>query len=311
MPDLYLEKDIALSNPIGPFFRFIDAGTYQINNSMQAYSEWFEYEASEIPYYYDENVLAYKSALTDPEAARPEYAPWLFQFIGHPQVNDITVSGGSYIADVDDFRIWQLQNSYFGRAAGTTQAIRESVKQVLSGTKTVVITADGANWEISIKTLASESPFFTTRLATTAPINLSTGLENGDTIDGEVLATNDRVLVKNQSTASQNGIYVVQASGAAVRATDFDTTAEVVTGAFVYVNEGTANGGTAWTVSTTGTITVGTTAIAWASAGQTNAVLQAAEYARPLGYAINHEAVENLGFILGSVTYGELGDDEL
>ena len=51
------------------------------------------------------------------------------------------------------------------------------------------------------------------RAATTANINLSTALENGDLLDGVTLATNDRVLVKNQTTGSQNGIYVVQASG--------------------------------------------------------------------------------------------------
>ena len=52
------------------------------------------------------------------------------------------------------------------------------------------------------------------RAATTGPINIATDLEDGDTLDTTVtLATGDRVLVKNQSTSSENGIYVVQASG--------------------------------------------------------------------------------------------------
>jgi len=102
------------------------------------------------------------------------------------------------------------------------------------------------------------------RAATTANVDLSSALENGDVIDGVTLATGDRVLVKNQSTASQNGIYVVQASGAAMRATDFDADAEVTPGAFVFVEEGTANADTGWVLTTNGTITVGSTSLAFA-----------------------------------------------
>jgi len=113
------------------------------------------------------------------------------------------------------------------------------------------------------------------RAATTGPINLANQLENGDTLDTTVtLATGDRVLVKNQSTASENGIYVVQASGAAVRATDFDSNAEVTPGAFTFVEEGTVNADSGWVVSTNGTINVGVTAINWAQfsgAGQITA----------------------------------------
>jgi hypothetical protein len=103
------------------------------------------------------------------------------------------------------------------------------------------------------------------RAATTGPINIATDLENGDTLDTTVtLATGDRVLVKNQSTASENGIYVVQASGAAVRATDFDSNAEVTPGAFTFVEEGTVNADSGWVVTTNGTINVGVTSIEWA-----------------------------------------------
>jgi len=113
------------------------------------------------------------------------------------------------------------------------------------------------------------------RAATTGAINLSTDLENGDTLDTSVtLATGDRVLVKNQGTASENGIYVVQASGAAVRATDFDGTGEVSGGAFVFVEEGTVNADSGWVVTSNGAIAVGTDPITWAQfsgAGQITA----------------------------------------
>jgi hypothetical protein len=112
------------------------------------------------------------------------------------------------------------------------------------------------------------------RAATTGPINLAGDLENGDAIDGVTLATGDRVLVKHQVTASENGIYVVQASDAAVRATDFDGTGEVSGGAFTFVEEGTAHADSGWVVSSNGAITVGTDAINWvqfSGAGQITA----------------------------------------
>jgi len=93
--------------------------------------------------------------------------------------------------------------------------------------------------------------------ATTANINLSTDVENGDTLDGVTLATGNRILVKNQTTKSENGIYVVAASGAPTRATDFDTPAEIDGGDFLYVTGGTINDNTGWvqtnTVGTVGT----------------------------------------------------------
>lgn len=93
--------------------------------------------------------------------------------------------------------------------------------------------------------------------ATTANINLATDLENGDLLDGVTLATGNRVLVKNQSTASQNGIYVVQASGAAVRAADFDAPAEVDGGDFVFVTGG-GQADTGWVQTSELVATIGT-----------------------------------------------------
>lgn len=115
------------------------------------------------------------------------------------------------------------------------------------------------------------------RVATTATLNLATELEATDVVDGVTLATGDRVLVKNQSTASQNGIYVVQSSGAAVRAADADGTAdtgEVSSGMFTFVEEGTINSDSGWVLTTNGVITLGTTGLAFvqfSGAGQITA----------------------------------------
>ena len=94
------------------------------------------------------------------------------------------------------------------------------------------------------------------RSATTANISLATDLENGDTLDGVTLATDDKVLVKNQTTTSQNGIYVVVASGTASRDPDFDTVAELA-GQLTIIKEGTTNADTMWLCTTdSGTIGV-------------------------------------------------------
>jgi hypothetical protein len=105
------------------------------------------------------------------------------------------------------------------------------------------------------------------RAATTGPVNLANQLEAGDTLDTTVtLVAGNRVLVKDQATASENGIYIVQATGAAVRATDANGTAdtgEVSGGTFTFVEEGTANGDAGFVVSSNGAINVGVDAMNW------------------------------------------------
>lgn len=83
------------------------------------------------------------------------------------------------------------------------------------------------------------------RAATIAPGTLSTSFENGDSIDGVTLVTGDRILIKDQASNAQNGIYTVNASGAPTRATDMDAASEV-DGTFVIVEDGTTLAGTIW-----------------------------------------------------------------
>lgn len=98
------------------------------------------------------------------------------------------------------------------------------------------------------------------RVATTANITISTALNNGDVIDGVTLATGDLVLVKNQTTGSQNGVYVVGASPA--RSADYDSWDEFP-GSLIGVAEGTANGDTLWLCTNNAGGTLGTTAVAF------------------------------------------------
>lgn len=96
------------------------------------------------------------------------------------------------------------------------------------------------------------------RAATTAAIVLS-GLQ---TVDGVVLAQDDRVLVKNQASSVDNGIYVAD-SGAWSRAPDCDGPYDVVNGSMVEVNQGTVSARLVYICTAADPITIGTTALTW------------------------------------------------
>lgn len=106
------------------------------------------------------------------------------------------------------------------------------------------------------------------RAASTANLTLS----GAQTVDGVSLIANDRVLVKDQTTPSQNGIYTV-AAGAWTRTTDTDTWNELVS-AYTFVEQGTINGDNGFTCTVDPGGTIGTTAVTWtqfSGAGQVNA----------------------------------------
>jgi len=103
------------------------------------------------------------------------------------------------------------------------------------------------------------------RVATTVAGTLATSFENGDTVDGVVLATGNRILIKNQADQTENGIRVVAASGAPARSTDADAAVELE-GAAVSVLEGTTNANTTW-LQTTDSITLGVSNIVWGQFG--------------------------------------------
>jgi hypothetical protein len=106
------------------------------------------------------------------------------------------------------------------------------------------------------------------RAATTANITLT----STQTIDNVALSVGERVLVKNQTTGSENGIYTVGAGNWA-RAADA-VQGKLTSGAFVFVEEGNTNQNSGWVLTTDGTITVGTTALSWdqfSGAGQITA----------------------------------------
>jgi hypothetical protein len=194
---------------------------------------------------------------------------------GNPTLDLATVTnpgnGGSFV---------KITTDSYGRVSNSTAVMLADISALISGTYapinnavftgTTTLAGDPASaLQAATKQyvdamVAGQRVKDSVRVATTAAGTLATSFENGDSIDGVTLATGDRILIKDQSSGSENGVYIVAASGAPTRATDFDgnsSTGEVVPGATFWVNEGTTNGDTAWTLTNNGTITVGSTAL--------------------------------------------------
>ena len=161
----------------------------------------------------------------------------------------------------------------------TQKAVKSYVDNLVAGLK----------WKASV------------RVATTANGTLTTAFANGQTVDGVTLATGDRILLKDQSTGSQNGIYTVNASGSPTRATDADTGTELVSAA-VFVQSGTANADKAF-VCTNDTITLGSTSLTFTAFSSVAGALSATNNLSDLANA--GTARTNLGLgALATVTPG-------
>ena len=147
--------------------------------------------------------------------------------IATQDANNVSVSGGSITGLGDP-------------SVSSEAATKNYVDQAVAGLRTRVIA----------------------EAATTANISLSTDLENGDTLDGVTLVTGDRVLVKDQTDATENGLYLVVASGAASRDPEHDTIAEL-SGQMIVVNQGTANDNKIFLCTTDSDATIGVSNITY------------------------------------------------
>jgi hypothetical protein len=140
-----------------------------------------------------------------------------------------TVDTPELAADAADATIVDLADTYDYDGGGGTVRVATPVAANDAAPKSYVdAIAGGLDWKDSV------------RVATTAAQVLATDFENGDTIDGVILSTGDRVLIKNQAVGSENGIYVVNVTGAPTRAADLAAAASAA-GVAVFVEEGTAN----------------------------------------------------------------------
>ncbi len=129
------------------------------------------------------------------------------------------------------------------------------------------------------------------------------------TVDGQTMVAAERLLVKDQAAGLQNGIYTVTATGSAgavfvlTRTTDFDSTSEVTSGAFTFIETGTTNSDSGWVLTTDGTITIGTTALAFSQfsgAGQ----ITAGTGLSKSGNTLNVDASQTQITAVGTITTG-------
>jgi len=143
-------------------------------------------------------------------------------------------------------------------------------------------------------------PQLPVRVASTANLTIATGLNAGDTVDGVTLAAGDRVLVKDQSTGSQNGVYIAGVTPA--RAFDMEEGVAAY-GAIIYVVAGTANGGKTFRNTNTTVPTIGSTALTFADyTPGTGAAPADADYL--VGTANGSLSAE---IVVGTTPGGELG----
>ena len=174
---------------------------------------------------------------------------------------------------------------------GTIDASSAKIINVATPTQTT----DAANKSYVDAQLQGLDVKNSVRVATTANGTLASAFANGETVDGVTLSTGDRILLKNQSTGSENGIYTVNSSGAPTRATDFDANSEVTGGNFFFVEEGTVNADNGFVMTNDGTVTVGSTALVFtqfSGAGQVTAGSALTKSGNTLNVGVDDSSIE-------------------
>lgn len=181
--------------------------------------------------------------------------------------NDIPSLLASKISNFDT----QVRTSRLDQMAAPTAAVSLN-NQRITGLADPVGAQDAATKAYVDATAQGLDVKASVRVASTANVTIS---GPGAAIDGVSLTNGDRVLLKNQTTAAENGIYVFTGAATAMtRATDADTSAKVTSGLFTFVEQGTVNADSGWILTTDGAISLGTTGLTFtqfSGAGQIDA----------------------------------------
>ncbi len=173
---------------------------------------------------------------------------------------DLTTAGKALLDDASA----SAQRTTLGLGTIATQ---DASNVSISGGSVTGLGEPSANSDASTKSYVDQAVAgLRTRIiaeaATTANIDLTADLQNGDTLDGVTLVTGDRVLVKDQSDATANGLYIVVASGTASRDPQFDTIAEL-SGQMIVVNQGSTNDNKIFLCTTDSDGSLGSTSITY------------------------------------------------
>jgi hypothetical protein len=138
-----------------------------------------------------------------------------------------------------DFKVKHGLTVAAGATFGQAIEIGEPTADDHAATRLYVDDQISANIDLAVKV-------FPAKVATTENITIATATAVGSVIDGTTLQASDRILVKNQTTQSQNGIYSVNASGPATRSVDYNSVAKIKSGDLVYVQNGVENAISLW-----------------------------------------------------------------
>lgn len=184
------------------------------------------------------------------------------RFIADGAINDAKVQAGAAIASSK-----LADGANFIKKDGSVAMTGELAMgaQKITGLGTPTNTTDAATKAYVDGLISGLNSLFdgkgSVRAASTANVTVSN--PGTAVFDGITLTSGDRLLLKNQSSQAENGIYVFNGSGSALtRATDFDAWAEIP-GGVVTVEEGTTNADTIWLSTANAGGTLGTTAITW------------------------------------------------
>ena len=190
-----------------------------------------------------------------------------FTGVGTASVFDLTTAGKALIDDADA----TTQRTTLGLGTIATQNANSVAVTggSITGLGTPSSGSDAATKTYVDNLITGIKTRIICRAASTANVVIATALENGDTLDGVTLATSDRVLLKNQTTASENGVYTVVASGSASRDTEYDVISELA-GQLVIIQEGTVNADTIYLCTTDTSATLGSSSITFTKVEPTN-----------------------------------------
>ena len=179
---------------------------------------------------------------------------------GTADVATFTAAGRALVDDADA----SAQRTTLGLGTISTQdANNVSISGgSVTGLGSPSVASDAATKNYVDQAIAGLRTRIIAEAATTANIDLTADLQNGDTLDGVTLATDDRVLVKDQTDATENGLYLVVASGSASRDPEHDTIAEL-SGGMVVINQGTVNDNKIFLCTTDSDATIGSSNITY------------------------------------------------
>ena len=227
----------------------------------------------------------------------------------------VTAGSAMVAADVPSLDTSKLTTGTLGVARGGTglasftqwgvpyASTTTAMAYTAAGTAGQVLKSNGAaapTWvTLDLTYLPDASVKKSVRVATTANITLSAP----QTIDGIAVVANDRVLVKDQTTASANGIYIVQAA-AWIRATDADTSSKIG-GAIVNVDSGTVNGGLRFDTNFKTTDTLGTTNMIWSmvvDTGMASTVVGTTPGTAAIGTSLNYARADHVHPVQTTIT---------